>query len=128
MIKKLVTEDIAQILKMDDPIGDVFPCDRGEWVQWLNQYIENEEVYMIGLSENGKLKSYAVAVSMIAPPLSNSVSIIFMSDPMDKRFREAVKEWTKQKGAKIVMMQAQEIGVLKKLGADSISYVGTWRV
>ena len=72
--------------------------------------------------------SYAVAVSMIAPPLSNSVSIIFMSDPMDKRFREAVKEWTKQKGAKIVMMQAQEIGVLKKLGADSISYVGTWRV
>jgi len=127
MIKKLTTNDIAQILTMDDPIDEVFPCDKGEWVQWLNQYIDNPELYMIGQSDNGRLISYAVAVSTIAPPLSNTVVIIFMSE-LDKEFIEKIKIWANEKGAKKVALQSKDNDTLKALDIDELFYVGVWRV
>lgn len=127
MIRELTAEDIAQILRMDDPIGEVFPCDRGEWVQWLNQYVDNPDVHIIGISDENMLISYAVAVSMIAPPLSNAISIIFMSEPLDMRYHEEIKDWARQRGADAVMLQAKEAGILHTLGTDAISYVGIWR-
>jgi len=128
MIKKLETSDIAQILRMDDPIEKIFPCDKGAWIQWLNQYVDHPEIYMIGRSDNGHLVSYAVAISMVTPPLSKAVTIIFMSDPLDGGFRTEISSWAKQKGAEVVMLQAKAIEILKTLGADEISYMGTWRV
>jgi len=125
MIKKLTTNDIAQILTMDDPIDEIFPCDKGEWVQWLNQYIDHPETYMIGQSNNGRLTSYAVAVSMVAPPLSNTVTIIFMSE-LDKKFIENIKLWAKEKGAKKVALQSKDMNALKQLNVDEILYIGAW--
>jgi hypothetical protein len=127
MIEKLTTNDIAQILTMDDPIDEVFPCDKGEWVQWLNQYIENPEIYIIGKSDNGRLISYAVAVSMVAPPLSNTVAIIFMSE-LEKEFIENIKLWGKEKGAKNIALQSKDMNALKTLNVDKISYMGVWKV
>jgi len=127
MIKKLTTNDIAQILTMDDPIDEIFPCDKGEWIQWLNQYIENPEIYIIGKSDNGRLISYAVAVNMVSPPLSDMVTIIFMSE-LDEEFIEKIKIWAKEKKAKKVILQAQDSNILNTLDVDKISYVGAWEI
>ena len=125
MIKKLTTNDIAQILTMNDPIDEIFPCDRGEWVQWLNQYIDNPEIYMIGRSNNDRLISYAVAVNMVAPPLSNTIAIIFMSE-LDKEFIETIKLWGREKSAQKIALSSKDMNALKILDADEISYVGAW--
>jgi len=126
MIKKMEVEDIAQILKMDDPIEQVFPCDKGEWIQWLMQYVDNPEVYMIGNVEE-KLLSYAVAVNMVTPPLSNTVTIIFMSE-LNREFIDAIKIWGKEKGAKSIILQSKNKEILETLNVDAVSYVGNWSI
>ncbi|MCK4817859.1 hypothetical protein KA005_18960 [bacterium] len=127
MIRKLKTTDIAQILKMDDPIDKIFPCEKGEWIQWLNQNVDHPELYIIGKAINGSLKSYAVAVNTVGPPLSDAVSIIFMSES-DKRFIKRIKSWARKKQAKKVVIQSTDKDVIDAMGIDELRYIGIWNI
>ena len=127
MIKKLETTDIAQILKMDDPIDKIFPCEKGEWIQWLNQNIDHPNLYIIGHVINGSLKSYAVAMNTVVPPLSDMITIIFISE-LDKKFIKKIKDWAREKQAKKVAIQSTDKDVIDAMGIDEVRYIGFWRI
>lgn len=130
MIKKLEVDDIAKILSLDDPIEQIFPCDKGEWVQWLMQNIENPEILIIGRVSSDELDFYAVAVNYVLKPLSDSIGVILFSKGAEtnSHIREQIIEWGKKKGAKKVIFQATERSDLEKINTDNISYIGHWVV
>jgi len=127
MIQKLTTKEIAQILKTDDPIDRIFPCEKGEWIQWLNQNVNHPDLYIIGRVINGSLKSYAVAVNTVGPPLSDMITIIFMSG-LDKGFIKKIKGWAGEKHAKRVVLQSTDKDVIDAMGIDEVRYVGVWKI
>jgi len=127
MIKKLTTTEIAQILKLDDPIEKIFPCEKGEWIQWLNQNVDHPDLCIIGRVVKGALKSYAVAVNSVSPPLSNMVTIIFMSE-LDKEFINKIKDWAREKQAKKVALQSTDKDVFDAMGIDELRYIGVWNI
>jgi len=127
MIRKLEAKEIVQIMDFTDPIEQIFPCDRGEWVQWLMQNSGHQEVLMIGRVED-RLISYAVIINQVFKPLSNVVSILFVSElaTEDQEIKEQIIFWAKEKGAEKVIFQASERSDLEKMGVDNITYVGCW--
>jgi len=127
MIQKLDAEYIVQILDFTDPIEQIFPCARGEWVQWLMQNLSHPEILIIGRVED-KLISYAVIINQVFKPLSNVVSILFASDLAiaDQEIKDQIILWAKEKGAVKVIFQANERSDLEKMNVDNITYVGHW--
>jgi len=127
MIKELEAKDIVQIMDFTDPIEQIFPCDRGEWVQWLMQNLSHPEILIIGRVED-KLISYAVIINQVFKPLSNVVSILFASDLAieDQEIKDQIISWAKKKGAVKVIFQASERADLEKMNIDNTTYVGHW--
>ena len=103
MIEKLKVEDIAGIMQLDDPdLTGAFPCERGEWVQFLIQNVDNPNFFMMGEIEDGKLTGYFIAINAIAPPVNNSVSVLYSrtaGKEINKDFLTALTGWAKEKGA-----------------------------
>ena len=65
-IKKLEVEEIAGILQLeDDKLAEVFPCELGEWVQFLIQYVDNPNFFMMGSTKDGKL--HIIFLDVIMP-------------------------------------------------------------
>ena len=130
MIKKLEAKEIVQILDFSDPIEQIFPCDRGEWVQFLMQNFEHPEIFVIGRVDKDLLTAYAVVANMVGKPLSNAVSILFASEYAvgDEKIKESIISWAKEKGAQKVIFQASDRADLEKMKVDKISYVGHWIV
>ena len=103
MIKKLEVEEIAKIMQLDDEkLTQGFPCEVGEWVQFLVQHVDNPNIFMMGEIEDDKLIGYFVAINAIAPPLNNSVSVLYSKTAgkeINKAFLDALIDWSKEKGA-----------------------------
>ena len=103
MIKKLEVEEIAKIMQLDDEkLTQGFPCEVGEWVQFLVQHVDNPNIFMMGEIEDDKLIGYFVAINAIAPPLNNSVSVLYSKTAgkeINKAFLDTLIDWSKEKGA-----------------------------
>ena len=102
MIKKLEVEDIAKIMYLDDDkLTEAFPCELGEWVQFLIQNVDNPNIFMLGEKEGDELIGYLIAINAIAPPVNNSVSILYSKTAgkeINKAFLAALIDWSKEKG------------------------------
>ena len=130
MIKKLDVEDIAGIMRLDDGITESFPCERGEWVQWLISNIENPRVLIVGNIIDGEIKSYLVAVDGVRPPLSVQVHILFFYSRRDIdaniKIFDMLNDWARERGALKVRGICQNIKVFEKYGAEQKGIVGGW--
>jgi len=125
MIRKFKVEDITRIMQMDDHVEDSFPCDKGQWVQWLISIVNDPRYLVIGTD-----KSYLVAVDAVMPPVSNSVNIIFCfsKDGSVAKMKDAVSEWAIKQGAKRVYFITSDISVFKQYGVKKICDYGGWDI
>lgn len=91
MIKKLQAEDIVQILNDEKfPSSRLFNHDKGLWVQFLMQSLNNENRFIIGRCSNGKLQNFAVVLHH-----NGLVSLLYISDDVliDPEYKEAIYKW-----------------------------------
>ncbi len=120
MIKKLNIEDITKILKIDDPdFEKFFPCEIGEWVQFLIKNADNPNVFIWGsFSENGMLNGYVVASSSDSI-LSKKVFVLYlktMGYENNKEVLGIMKEWGKEKKLRTIEFITVQPEVLAKYG------------
>lgn len=129
-IKKLEVEEIAGILQLRDKVTESFPCDKGEWVQWLITNVENPRVLIIGNVVDGEIKSYLVAHDSVMLPLSDHVSGLFLYSKSDADSNmgliEMLNDWARDKGAKTIKFICQNIKVFEKYGAKQVGIFGGW--
>ena len=74
MIKKLEAKDIIKISNLNKS----FPCEKGQYIQYLMQKLTDNSVMMLGNIEDDKVLSYAVVLDNREPPIFNSMSIYEM--------------------------------------------------
>ena len=134
MIKKLKVEDIAKILHLDDNVTDYFPCEKGEWVQWLVEKAEDPRVLVLGNIEDNKITGYFVALSNIIPPVFDYVSVIFIWSPFSHKTTlsliDAGKKWTIEIGSKrglITVPPDHTEKYMAAFGGKKIANVFEWR-
>ena len=129
-IKKLDVEETAGIMQLKDNFMESFPCDKGEWVQWLISNVENPEILIIGSVIGGEIKSYLVALDGVRLPLSVQVHILFFySDgalDVNMEIRGMLNDWARAKGAKTIRFICQDIAVFEKYGAEQVGILGGW--
>ena len=105
MIKKLEVEDIVKILHLkDDDFNNLFVCEKGEWVQFLIQNADNEDFFMYGYEEEGKLIGYLIAY-FISLPICKGVSVLYSKTAglsVNKKVLEKLKDWAILKKAKTI--------------------------
>jgi len=132
MIKKLEIEEIAGIMQLEDYATKSFPCERGEWVQWLISNVENPRVLIIGNVIDGEIKSYLVAVDNVGLPLSVQVNIFFFYSGGDTdsnmEIRDMLNDWARERGAKIIRFICQDITMFEKYGAEQKGVFGGWDI
>jgi len=132
MIRELTVEDIAKLLIHDEiRLEDHFPGERGEIVQWLIQNIDNPGLFIWGsLDDSGKLIGVLVAVSNVALPISNHISIIYCHTSYDFEMNEQVKEelnkWGREIGAIAVNFVCENFRVFERYGGTERAIVGGW--
>ena len=134
MIRKFDVDDIVKILKVDDEIEKHFPCDKGQWNQWLMSEADNPN-FLIAGEVDGDIKSYIVVRNGVEPPVSYSVSIgmFYSSGDFDKNIelRDFVNDWARGKGAREVLFQVKdekELRARHRYGAEQKGIVGGWSV
>ena len=124
---KYTPDDIAKILTMDDHIEDFFPCDKGEWVQFLQSMVDNPGFLIIGTD-----KSYLVAVNNVQRPVSDQVFILmFYSDndfESSIEIRDYVNAWAEECGTKKIRFIGKDIEVFEKYGAKQYGIIGGWDI
>ena len=129
-IKQLNVEEIARIMQLEDNIEESFPCEKGEWVQWLISNVDNPRVLIIGNIIDGEIKCYLVAMDNVVLPLSIQVNILFFYSRADMEQNMAIinmlKDWTKKRGALKIRGICQNIRVYEKYGAEQKAIFGGW--
>ena len=112
MIKKLEVEDIAKILHLNDNVTDYFPCDKGEWVQWLIQNVDNPDLFIMGVVEDGEVTGYIVAINSVKPPLDDSVYVLYAWSAgfeMNKKILKNLIDWSKEKNARSIDFVTEDV-------------------
>lgn len=105
--------DLTPIFHLKDKFDETFLiCSRSEYLQFLVENVGNERVLIvIDLDENEKTaKGYVVSVNGVLPPLSNSVSIIyvFSGDGCDlELIFKYIEDWGRKIGAKVLAGQTR---------------------
>ena len=126
-MKKYEVEDIVKIQRMNDHIEDHFPCDKGEWVQWLISIVDHPKFLIIGNET-----SYLVASNNIMRPVSDTIGIIFFHSktPFEEniKIRDWVNEWALECGTRKVRFITKNLEVLKKYGAKEFGIYGGWDI
>lgn len=132
MIKNLEVEEIAGIMQLEDDAMETFPCEKGEWVQWLISNVENPGILIIGNIIDGEIKSYLVALDNVILPVSNQVEILFFYSDGDIDFnmtiRDMLNDWAREKGAKAIRFICRDIEVFEKYGAEKKGILGGWEL
>lgn len=129
-IKKLEVEEIAGIMQLEDNATGSFPCEKGEWVQWLISNVENPRVLIIGNVIAREIKSYLVALDSVMLPLSVQVHVLFFysGGDIDANIEifDMLNGWAREKGAKTIRGVCQNIKVFEKYGAKQTGIMGGW--
>ena len=123
MIQKFEAGDIIKILKMDDHIEELFPCDKGEWIQWLMGILENPRFLIVGTED-----SYLVASDNVMLPISASVSILmcYSNEGNVKELKDAVSKWALNCGAREVRFITRDISMFMSYGVEKLADLGGW--
>ena len=113
-------EQVASLLRFEDNAEDCFPCDRGEWIQWLMKAVVSPKMLIIRVVENGQTTGYLVAQNQVSPPLTDSVYVIYSYSPKNveknKEALESLKEWSIECGAKKIKFDTKNILAHKLYG------------
>jgi len=133
MIKKLEVEDVAKLLIHDEiRPEDHFPGERGEIVQWLIQHIDNPGLFLWGALKDDSLTGMMLAISNVALPISNMVSILYFHTSYDfeinKKLVDELNKWAIEQGAKKVNFVCDEVRIFRKYGASQQAVVGGWEL
>ncbi len=134
MIRKLEVEDIVKMMKLDGlNIEKFFPCEKGEFIQWLVSQSENSNIFIYGNIEvDGRLNGFMVAANGAFKPISDVVSILYFKTSDDFEVNEKIKfelnNWAKEKGAKRITFICQDIEVFRKYGAIQQGILGGWNL
>jgi len=99
-------EEIAPLLHFKDDAEKYFPCDRGQWIQWLVGAINSEDVFVAIETKQEKIKSYFVVANTVEPPICDYVNIIYAycTNPVSiATFAKLIIEWSLSKNAKRVV-------------------------
>jgi len=123
MIKRITTRaEVASILGLPDSrLTEQIPCEKAEWVQWLEGQIEKPEFLRIwGTVEDDKVTNYMVALNAVMPPISRSVLILYQSFYSETEGAlEAlaeVEKWAKELGATNLAIQTKYPRVNSQFG------------
>jgi len=121
---------ISELMKVqDDRIEKKFFCSKGEWIQWLVSIIEKQEmigVWAVREEEKGSIEGYVVALNSIAPPISNSVMLLYSSicyansEDANRLAIEAIIDWGRTLGAKEVALFTNHPDLSCKYGFERI--------
>ena len=130
MIKKFEVEDIAKILDCEDEIENYFPCDRGEWIQWLMSIVDNPKYFIAGVIEDGVV-GYVVAVDNAVKPFGDHVFIRFFHSSknieIDMEIKAALNKQARSKKAVRVRFVGPE-EALDQLQAEQKGIFGGWEL
>jgi len=95
-MKVLEAEDIIQVL-YDDKFEShrMFNNDKGQWVQFLMQSLQNKNVLIVGRVLENKLQNFAVVLHK-----SNITSMLYISDDVinDTEYKKEIFKWSKEFG------------------------------
>ena len=119
MIIKLDTPDkIMLLLKVEDTVEEMYKCSRGEWIQFLISIIQSPNIMILAsVDKDNIINSYTIVQNAIAPPLSNSVHIIYAFSSNNKDNIEifnTIKNWALSLGAKKITATSK-LNVLDKI-------------
>jgi len=124
---RYTVENITKILQMDDHVENSFPCDKGQWVQWLISVVDDPRYLIIGTE-----KSYLVAVNNIQRPLSDHVFILFFYSENDFEssieIRDCLNDWALECGTTKIRFIGESITPFKKYGAKQMGVYGGWDI
>ena len=98
--------EIAPLLHFKDDAVKYFPCDRGQWVQWLVSAVKSDDVFIAIETKQNKIKSYFVVANTVEPPICDYTNIIYAycKDPMSVSiFSKLIIEWSLSKNARRVV-------------------------
>lgn len=123
MLRRYDVHDIAGIIEFDDHLSDFFPCEKGEWIQWLVQNVDDPRYLIIGTDN-----SYLVAVDTIERPVSDFVSIIFCYSQEGNvaDLKDAVSQWGEERGASKVQFVTRDIKTFGRYGVEQYGVLGGW--
>jgi len=125
---KLVKEvkDIVALLDLEDNIEDYFPCDKGEWNQWLMQIImvENTRIKVWLALEKEVIQGYIVVVDNRNLPISDDFFIMYVYSGLNfyknKKLLDQLIEEIKKEGGKKIIANTKNPELLKKYGFKNI--------
>lgn len=141
MVRKMEVEDIAKIAFIEDHLETHLTCEKGEWVQWLIQNVNNPSMLIIGdFTPDNEINGYMVLVNNVVPPVFNFIASLF-TWTRDGNFRcdkdtvtalqaEASK-WGREMGAKrgvatVPTMHSERY--MNSLGGKMIASVYEWEI
>lgn len=136
MIKKLQTpDDISMLFTVVDDVERQFPCDRSSWIQWLVEQISNPKIGVWAAIEDNIAAGYLVMLDSMAPPISDSVVVLYLWSPSSHKITrsliEEAKKWAQTIGAKrglITVPESHNEEYMKTFGGKKIANVFEWRV
>ena len=117
-------EDIAKILKFDDPVfEDTFPCAVGDWVQFLMQHVDNPKLLLLGIFEDdGDFIGYVVAYNSVLLPISRHITILYYTgngfQDADEGI-EIIKDFATEANAESIRFQTKKPDEFEKYGFTS---------
>ena len=132
MVRKLEVEDIVKILKLDDlDIEEFFPCEKGEFVQWLISQADNPHIFIWGgVDDINDLSGLIVVMNGVFKPISDVVSILYFkpSDDVEvnKELVYQLNIWAKEKKASKVIFNCKNIEIFHEYGATQQGILGGW--
>lgn len=111
MIKRLTTaEDISMLFDLKDDSEIQFPCGRHAWMQWLTEQAANPKVGIWATVEQNQAIGYIVAIDNVMPPISDSVSLLYIWyswKPIKRKDTQnlirTIEDWGREIGAKQVI-------------------------
>lgn len=130
MIKRLTEpNDIAKLMKFSDNVEEVFPCSRGEWVQWLMGNCANDGLFVMAvIDDREEITGYLVARNQVLPPLSDCVYVKYAYLPGNIQENEPVKDelvkWAKNCKARRIILTAKDADALKPYGFEETGATG----
>jgi len=115
--------EIASLLQLDhNNLKNSFNCEKTEWIQWLINMVESEDVVIMACVVDGDLVNYTVLISHVYPPVQDSISIFYLCDTINfedkdgkklrNRLLSEIKRWAIEQGAKKIDVFRKDIDFL----------------
>lgn len=103
MIRRMTVSDIIQINNLsDEGFTDRFQCDKGEWIQYLIQNVDNDLFFMICSLKDNNLIGYMIATH-VEIAVYKGISVLYSRTAGLSNNKNALQQlisWGKTRGVK----------------------------